>query len=262
METCIITAHFEALNLEVKGKKDVHIVLPKHSNGTLILRVSGEGDLNLTLTFEEGSHWTYLWINQSDTALSVHEVLMLEHKAQVRANYAELSLGNHTKDTLINFNGSDTHFELRGASMAFNRLRWHLVANHNSKRSFAQLNNYAIVLEEAVLNMEVTGFIPNGNSGSKTHQITRIMNLGEAVNATVFPKLLIEENDVEASHAATVGQPDEEHIYYLQARGISRIDALKLLIKGYLMPITHDIENETIKNELIEEIETKVNAQW
>lgn len=262
METYIITSHFKDLNIEVKEETTRHIVLPRQSHGTLILRVLGEGNLKLTLTFEEGSSWTYLWINQSNAALTVHERVILKRNAHVKANYAELSLGNHTKETVIHFEGRNTHLELRGASMAFNRLRWDLVAQHSAKQSFAQLNNYAIVLDDAMFNMEVTGRILNGNSGSKTHQITRIMNLGDAANATVFPKLLIEENDVEASHAATVGQPDEEHVHYLQSRGISRREALKLLVKGYLIPIANDIENETIKKELIEEIEVKVNALW
>ncbi|NLC64279.1 MAG: hypothetical protein GX753_01250 [Erysipelothrix sp.] len=84
--------------------------------------------------------------------------------------------------------------------------------------------------------------------------------MGDESNAIVFPKLLIDENDVAASHAASVGRPNEEHIYYLQSRGLSKKDAMRLLLKGYLLPITEGIQDLKIKEALIEEIEMKVDA--
>ena len=248
--------------LTVTDETNTVINFEDGTEGTLIVFVEGEGNLNLTLNFEDHSNWTYLWINRSDASLNVNEKFNIGAHVQLRANYGELSTGSHTKKTVAEFLGSDSNLLLKGASIAFNKLNWDLIALHHGKRTHANLENYAIVLENAKMSMEVTGQIDNGFSGSETHQITRIMNLGETVNAVVFPKLLISENDVAASHAATVGQPDEEHIYYLQARGIDRVEALKILTKGYLLPITTDIEDEDIKKQLIEEIEMKVDTQW
>ena len=72
------------------------------------------------------------------------------------------------------------------------------------------------------------------------------------------PLLLIDENDVKASHATTLGQPDENQLYYLQTRGLSRKQALGLLTVGYIMPITELFEDETINQKLKNEIEMKV----
>ena len=63
-----------------------------------------------------------------------------------------------------------------------------------------------------------------------------------------------------ASHAASVGRPKQELIYYLQSRGLSKKDAMRLLLKGYLLPITEGIQDLKIKEALIEEIEMKVDA--
>lgn len=233
-----------------------------HSRGTIILYARGKGDLDLNLTFKEGSSWTYLWVNRSNESLNVVETHILESHVDLRSNYAELSHGNHTKVLRSKMVGSHTHLKMKGAIIAFNRLIWDLEAHHEAKHTFANMDNHAIVPEDGYINMEVIGQIDNGYSGSETHQMTRIMNLGDRVNAVVFPKLLIRENDVAASHAATVGQIDEEHIYYLMARGISRLEAVKILTKGYLMPILVDIDDEEVKNELLEEIEMKVDTQW
>ncbi|NLC04945.1 MAG: SufD family Fe-S cluster assembly protein, partial [Erysipelothrix sp.] len=66
------------------------------------------------------------------------------------------------------------------------------------------------------------------------------------------------ENDVEASHAASVGQPDPEAIYYLQSRGLTLEKTMEMITLGYLMPIVNVIENESIREELTETIHAKV----
>ena len=57
--------------------------------------------------------------------------------------------------------------------------------------------------------------------------------------------LCIDENDVQASHAAVVGKLNEEHIYYLLSRGLSLADARRLISLGYLKPIEAFFEGDT-----------------
>lgn len=252
--------HIESF--DIKEAQDIYLNFEANSSGSYIVSITGEGTLNFNVNFEANSTWTFLVLNRSEASLLIHEHITLQQGVNLKMNYGELSTGSHTKNSVYEILGSDSHIDVKGASIVFNKLNWNLKALHHAKRSFANLDNHAIVLENAQLSLEVTGQIDKGFSGSETHQMTRVMNLGDKLNCVVFPKLLIDENDVAASHAAAVGQPNEEHIYYLQSRGIEHIDALKLLMRGYLLPITDDIENETIKNELLEEIEQKVNAQW
>ncbi|MPN41600.1 hypothetical protein SDC9_189154 [bioreactor metagenome] len=70
--------------------------------------------------------------------------------------------------------------------------------------------------------------------------------------------LLIDENDVEASHATSVGQIDENQMVYLQSRGLNEKQVMGLITIGYLMPITGFIQNEELKEVLTNVIESKV----
>ena len=72
--------------------------------------------------------------------------------------------------------------------------------------------------------------------------------------AQASPILCIDENDVQASHAAVVGKLNEEHIYYLLSRGLSLADARRLISLGYLKPIEAFFEGET-RNRIEEAIE-------
>ncbi len=62
----------------------------------------------------------------------------------------------------------------------------------------------------------------------------KVMLLGENAKAEVDPELEILTNDVKASHAAFVGQIDEEQLFYLMSRGIDRQNAIKLMVEAFL----------------------------
>lgn len=245
----------------VSDVTDVTITTPKNSEGLIVLLVSGEGQLNLNFKLEDNGQWTYLWVNQSDAALTVNETLTIGTNVQLKANYGELSNGNHQKETLVHFVGPDSRVDLRSATVAASKLIWSMTALHEAKRTYAMLQNYAIALKNSEFSLDVAGHILNGYSGSETHQISRVLNLDPNIKSTVYPKLLIDENDVAASHAASVGQPNMEHVYYLQSRGLTRNEVMALIVLGYLLPIVSEIEEDTIKEELTELIKAKVNSQ-
>ncbi|AMC93530.1 hypothetical protein AOC36_05900 [Erysipelothrix larvae] len=248
--------------ITVNDTTKAEITLEANSKGTLILFVKGDGQLDIVLNAKEHTDWTYLWVNQSDGSLTVKEAVNLFEGSHVKANYAELTMGNHSKETTAHFVGRHATFDFRSATISFDAIKWVVKADHQAQFTEANLNSYGIVLENGALEFEVIGYIANGNNGSKTHQITRVLNLGDKLKTVVYPKLLIEENDVEASHAASVGQPDEDQIYYMQSRGIKRPDALKLIVLGYLIPIAYEVEDDDIREYLIQEIEQKVDQEW
>ena len=106
--------------------------------------------------------------------------------------------------------------------------------------------------------MVVKNTIVKGANGSSTHQTSRLLTYDKTSVGKILPVLYIYDNDVAASHAASLGQPDSDQLYYLQSRGLSYGEALKLIIIGYLLPITTVISDEQLGNTLKEEIEMKV----
>ena len=74
------------------------------------------------------------------------------------------------------------------------------------------------------------------------------------------PELEIYADDVKCSHGSTSGSVDEDSIYYLMTRGLSREDSTKLLIKGFLNDVIEFIKNPTIKNFIETKIEDQING--
>lgn len=80
-----------------------------------------------------------------------------------------------------------------------------------------------------------SGLIKIRESGqhSVATQNNRNLVLDHGAQAESIPNLIIEANDVQCSHGSTVGPIDEEQMYYLQSRGVSKADAEKLIVMGF-----------------------------
>ncbi|HEY0827950.1 MAG TPA: SufD family Fe-S cluster assembly protein, partial [Bacilli bacterium] len=72
------------------------------------------------------------------------------------------------------------------------------------------------------------------------------------------PMLLIDEDEVKAGHAASVGQVNQEQIHYMMSRGITRGQAMKLLIYGFLAPVVTQIPIAKLEDQLKSLVERKL----
>ncbi|MBP7018534.1 SufD family Fe-S cluster assembly protein, partial [Candidatus Saccharibacteria bacterium] len=61
-----------------------------------------------------------------------------------------------------------------------------------------------------------------------------ILLLSESARAKATPQLEIKTDEVRASHSATVGQVDQEQLFYLQARGLSSKEAKATIVRAFL----------------------------
>jgi len=82
-----------------------------------------------------------------------------------------------------------------------------------------------------------------------------ILLLSEKALANSIPGLKIDANDVKASHGATVGQIDEEQVFYLMARGLPRKEAEMLIVKGFFDPAISKIRDEGMRERYFESVE-------
>lgn len=95
-----------------------------------------------------------------------------------------------------------------------------MTLEHLAPHTYGDMDNYGIVKSKASLIIDGVGRIYKGMSGSDTHQTNKIIVFDEGCKAQANPYLYIDEYDVKASHGASVGKIDEDHLYYLMSRGL------------------------------------------
>jgi len=93
---------------------------------------------------------------------------------------------------------------------------------------------------------------PEGRE-TDAYQTNRNLILSDNAMANSKPELEIENNDVRCSHAASVGQMDQNEVFYLQSRGIDRVTAERLLVKGFLEQVLGKVGRKDI-HEMVERL--------
>jgi Fe-S cluster assembly protein SufD len=131
---------------------------------------------------------------------------------------------------------------------------------HIGKRSEGYILKHGVMKDEAISIFNGIGFIEHGASKSNSQQSSRVLMLSPKARGDANPMLLINEDDVLAGHAASVGRVDDLQLYYLQSRGISRHEAERLIIHGFLAPVVNQLPVEQVKKQLVEVIERKVRS--
>lgn len=129
---------------------------------------------------------------------------------------------------------------------------------HFGKHSEGYILKHGVMKDKASSIFNGIGKIEHGATKSNAEQESRVLMLSEGARGDANPILLIDEDDVTAGHAASVGRVDPLQLYYLMSRGISKTEAERLIIHGFLAPVVNELPIEGVKNQLRAVIERKV----
>jgi Fe-S cluster assembly protein SufD len=93
---------------------------------------------------------------------------------------------------------------------------------------------------------------------TNAYQENRNLLLSKQAHADSIPGLEIMANDVRCTHGATLGQVDREQLFYLMARGLSRAEAERLIVRGFFQDVLDRIELEPVREALGAALEARI----
>ena len=85
-----------------------------------------------------------------------------------------------------------------------------------------------------------------GAQQSHTYLQIHSMMLSPRAKVDAIPSVLVSADDVSASHGGTVGELDEALIFYMQSRGLSRAQAVHVIVEGFFEPLIAQLEDEPL----------------
>ncbi len=123
---------------------------------------------------------------------------------------------------------------------------------HRAKRTEGKIEHYGVANDQSFLVFEGIGQIHKGMVQSHARQNTKGIVLGAQARLDANPLLLIDEYDIEAGHGAAIGQIDEEQLYYMMSRGLTRKHAERLIINSFIEPIKAQTSNQSMHTHIDE----------
>jgi Fe-S cluster assembly protein SufD len=85
---------------------------------------------------------------------------------------------------------------------------------------------------------------------TNSYQLNKNLLLGKNCRVDTKPQLEIHADDVKCTHGATIGQMNEDEIFYLQTRCISRDEAVRMLARGFVNDIITTVASESVRTKL------------
>ncbi len=181
----------------------------------------------------------HLSISSLNSAISSCRKFILKENSSVIVACADFSVGTKKEEFFFDIQkeGASVKIHLATLSAENDKKEFSVSFIHNAKNTYAEMNNYGVCIENSKLVFSGIGHIRKGAKNAKTHQNAKIMVFDPACQAFANPILKIDENEIEASHAAAVGKVNDNHLFYLTSRGLKEDVAKQLITLGYLKPI-------------------------
>lgn len=129
------------------------------------------------------------------------------------------------------------------------------------KNSVGHILQHGVILERGTLTFNGIGQIIKGAKGADAQQESRVLMLSDKARSDANPILLIDENEVTAGHAASIGQVDPEDMYYLMSRGLDQATAERLVIRGFLGTVITEIPLKEVRDEMIAVLDEKLEKR-
>ena len=244
-EQPVVSLSPEHLTVEVGEGGAAHLVILCHEPRTSELK----------LHLAEGASLTVNLLFTAEAFLS----LEADQEAHSSLKMTSVELGSANARLKINLRGQDAESEVNGIFLTGGEEHAELMIRTNHLAADCRSRSIArgVAGGKSVGRFEGMVYVAQDAQRTDAAQLNRNVELG-AAHITSMPQLEIYADDVKCSHGTTVGRLDEEAIYYMQQRGISRREAERLQIEGFVCDVVSRCEVESLGTMLAESLNEKL----
>jgi Fe-S cluster assembly protein SufD len=223
---------------------------PAFTSAVVELLLADDAKLRYVQVQDWGRH---IWNFMTQRAILAQDSELKSLEVTLGSKFTKNSIGSHLR-------GENALAEMLGIyfgdqNQFFDHHTWQL---HESPYATSDLEFKGALKEGARSVYSGLIKVEEGAQRTDAFQQNRNLILDRTSRADSIPNLEISANDVRCTHGATVSQVEEEHLFYLQARGIPRSEAQKLVVEGFFRPVIDRIPVEEIQDFLQAAIARKV----
>ena len=251
----------EGLNeIVIDAIRHLHLTFTAHIDCEVFVRIVACRSLKIDTFTEAGKHVSFLFWNETAAHLDVEEHHEVLADGDLSVAYGEVNDASMKRHVQVALRQQGANALVSSASLVRENKEYVMEVINFAPHTTGNMKNFAVMMKGGHLNIDAVGKIVKGAHGSQSHQTSRALSFEEDQHATIVPELLIDEDDVQASHAMSMGSVDPDHLYYMQTRGLTMSQCISLISTGYLLPIADTIKDETLREKLREQLEKEMAA--
>ncbi|MCR5741575.1 MAG: SufD family Fe-S cluster assembly protein [Gammaproteobacteria bacterium] len=228
----------DSITIDVKENKNLELslVLDLRDNPNLVNLVINLGSysiLKLTL-FSLGNNGKY------------NLTTNLEGSSKLDLVCADYSIGNLDTYKTYNLNGEHAEFNLYEYVSSRDSESSNGVTEmvHNAKDSVSYASLFYIAHDNSTIKKDAISRVGRDKTNSTSSENIRGLILGDKAKIDAKPILIIDCDDVHASHGCAIGTLDDNEVYYLMSRGLSRDEAIKIICHSFITPVLNSSKDK------------------
>jgi len=171
-------------------------------------------------------------------------------------NWIEGNIGSRLTKTSVETRllGDSSESQIVGAFFGHNDQHFDIGSRvwHEAENTTADLVTRGVLQDSARSVYEGVQDVGRDAWNTSSYQRENTLMLSDESEADASPKLIINNHDTEASHSATVGQVDEEDLFYMTSRGLGTETAKNLLVEGFFVPVLEEVAVDELRDDLEE----------
>ena len=174
---------------------------------------------------------------EKDSTLDFQEMILSSKYVRMNTQSNLLGEGSSSSNTVLYLGSKDQKYDL------------FTMANHEGKNTVSKIETSGALLESSKALSRGLIKINENASGSDGYESQKALLLSKKAEADAIPNLEINNSEVKCSHSSSVGPVDEDQLFYLMSRGLTKKDSQKEIIEGYFKPITK-VMGENVQEEV------------
>lgn len=218
---------------------------------------------NINITLKENTKCSMIIFENEDLKASVNVNVELKENSNFKL-YNVITTSNNVEINIMCYmNEINSSFESLNVVLASDESNYHsyIDVKHNAKNTNSNVEVYAIAKDNAKITLDNNATIKKGCSKTIAHQKAKGLTLNKKSVIKALPNLFIDEYDVIANHAASIGSLNPEDLFYLMSRGLTKEEASKIIIMGFITPLIECVNDEEIKKMILNNFMEKSNLK-
>ena len=254
------------LNIDLDVTNDINIDFNVDKPLVVNININSKVDSNITIKYVGNSiAITKINTNLNNSNIKLNVINLLDKDAyniieftndlldsNLTTNFIDLGGKVKLSNILTDINSSNSTYNLNNLYIGTNEdiLDMNYLVNLNKPNTNSELVVEGLLNDNSKKSFKGTLDFKEGSSNSVGHENENCILLSDTAKSKSLPMMLCHEESVDGTHGVSTGKIDDEKLFYLMSRGLSKDESIRLILNANINKILSNLNDENLQEEL------------
>lgn len=247
---------------------DIEIIANEDTKSTIIIKYTSNEDIEgfhngiIRVNAKQNSNVNIVVVNLMNTKSNNFIAIENTFEANSKVNYTIVDFGG--KNSITNYysnlvgDNSDNRLNTIYLGKENQLFDLNYIGELRGKKSNIDIEIQGALKDIAKKHFKGTIDFKKGCKKATGNENEACMLLSDTAKSLALPMLLCSE-EVEGNHSSSAGKIGEKELFYIMSRGFKLKEAMKLMVRARFNKILENVENEDLKEEILQEIDKRLD---